>query len=91
MESTGKSNKIEFEGHEHIVQLFEKGGAGAKLPTVFETDDTTTKSCQQGKLLGLSTVADVQRNSPSLTKPLQYDQSAFNDLCRRTVSGFFLC
>ena len=68
METTGQIDKIEFEGHEHIVQLLEKGGAGAKLPAVFETDDTTTKSCQQGKFLGLSTVADVQRNSPSLGK-----------------------
>ena len=53
------------EGHEHIVQLLETGGAGAMLPAVFETDDTTTKSCQRGKFLVLSTVADVQRNSPS--------------------------
>ena len=68
MEPTGQSDEIEFEGHEHIVQLLEKRGAGAKLPAVFETDDTTTKACQQGNFLGLSTVADVQRNSPSLGK-----------------------
>ena len=68
METTGQSDEIEFEGHEHTVQLLEKGGAGAKLPAVSKTDDTTTKSCQQGKFLGLSAVADVQRNSPSLGK-----------------------
>ena len=68
MESTGQSDEIEFEGHEHIVQLLEKRGASARLPAVFETDDTTTESCQQGKCLGLSTVADVQRNSSSLGK-----------------------
>ena len=61
METTGQSDEIEFEGHEHTVQLLEKGGAGAKLPAVFETDDTTTETCQQGKFLGLSAVADVQR------------------------------
>ena len=68
MESTGQSDEIEFEGHEHTVQLLEKGGAGAKLPVVFETEDTTTESCQQRKFLGLSAVADVQRNSSSLGK-----------------------
>ena len=43
METTCQSDEIEFEGHEHTVQLLEKGVAGAKLPAVFETDDTTTK------------------------------------------------
>ena len=49
-------------------KLLEKGGAGARLPAVFETDDTTAESCQQGKFLGWSTVADVQRNSSSFRK-----------------------
>ena len=80
METTGQTDKIEFEGHEHIVQLLEKGGAGAKLPAVFETDDTTTKSCQQGKFLGLSTVADVQRNSPSLGKGQRRNLSSMTKL-----------
>ena len=57
MEATGQSDEIEFEGHEHTVQLLEEGGAGAKLPAVFETDGTTTESRQQGKFLGLSAVA----------------------------------
>ena len=65
---TGQSDEIEIEGHEHTVQLLEKGGAGAKLPAVFETDETTRESRQQGKFLGLSAVADVQRNSSSLGK-----------------------
>ena len=34
METNGQSDEIEFEGHEHTVQLLEKGGAGAKLPAV---------------------------------------------------------
>ena len=56
METTGQSDEIEFEGYEHTVQLLEKGGAGAKLPAVFETDDTTTWSLRdsQGCLLNLS-------------------------------------
>ena len=68
METTGQSDEIEFEGHEHTVQLVEKGGASVRLPAVFETDDTTTESCQQRKFLELSIVADVQRNSSSLGK-----------------------
>ena len=81
METTGQSDEIEFEGHEHTVQLLEKGGAGAKLPAVFETDDTTTKSYQHGKFLGLSAVGRCapelavlgkgqRRNLSSMTKVL---------------------
>ena len=80
METTGQSDEIEFEGHEHTVQLLEKGGAGAKLLAVFETDDTTTKSCQQGNFLVLSTVADVQRNSPSLGKGQRRNFSSMTEV-----------
>ena len=31
-ETIGQSDEIEFEGHEHTVQLLEKGGASARLP-----------------------------------------------------------
>ena len=40
----------------------------AQLSTVFEIDGTKTESCQQRKLMGLSAVAQVQRNSSSLGK-----------------------
>ena len=53
METTGQSDEIEIEGHKHTIQLLEKGGVSARLPAVFETDDTTTES--------LSTVPDVKR------------------------------
>ena len=39
----------ELEGHEHTVQLLEKGGDGTQLPGTLEADDTTTESCQQGE------------------------------------------
>ena len=61
-----QSGETELEGHEHTVQLLEKGGDSTQLPAMLETKDTTTESCQQRKLLGLSAVADVQRNSSSL-------------------------
>ena len=84
METTGQTDKIEFEGHEHIVQLLEKGAAGAKLPAVFETDDTTTKSCQQG----ISGVVNSGRRATELavlgkgakTKPLQHLSLAFSSV-----------
>ena len=61
-----QSGETELEGHEHTVQLLEKGGDSTQLPAMLETDDTTTESCQQRKFLGLSAVADVQWNSSSL-------------------------
>ena len=61
METTGQSDEIEFDGHEHTVPLLEKGGAGVRLPTVFETDDTTTESCQQGKFLEWPTCNGTRR------------------------------
>ena len=90
METTDQSDEIEFEGHEHTVQLLEKGGASARLPAVFETDDTTTESCRRGWVSG---VVNSGRRATELvvlgkgakTKPLQHDQSALNDLCRRAV------
>ena len=57
----------EFGAHEHTVQLLEKRD-DTPLSTVFEIDGTKTESCQQRKLLGLSAVAEVQRNSSSLGK-----------------------
>ena len=46
----------------------EQGGDRNQLLAVLETADTTTESCPQGKRLGLSTVADIQRNSSSWAK-----------------------
>ena len=68
METSCQSGETEFGRHEHTVQLLEKGDDTAQLSAVFETDDTKTESCQQEKLLGLSAVAEVQRNSSSLGK-----------------------
>ena len=68
VEAIGQSDETELEGHEYNVQLLAKGGDSAMLPAMFESDDTTTESCQQRKFLGLSTVTDVQRNSSSLGK-----------------------
>ena len=68
MATSCQSGESEFGGHEHTVQLLEKRDDTAQLSTVFETDDTKTESCQQRKLLGLSAVAEVQRNSSSLGK-----------------------
>ena len=85
METTGQSDEIIFEGREHTVQLLETGGAGAKVPAVFETDDTTTKSCQQGKFLGMSTMADVQRNSPSLGKWQRRNLYCMNKCSQRSL------
>ena len=67
-ETRCQSGETELEGHEHTVQLLEKGGDSTQLPAMLETDDTTTESCQQRKFLGLSAVADVQWNSSSLGK-----------------------
>ena len=64
--SPWKHGESEFREHEHTVQLLEKRDDTAQLSTVVETDDTKTDSCQQRKLLGLSAVAEVQRNSSSL-------------------------
>ena len=66
METSCQSSETEFGRNEHTVQFLEKGDDTAQLSAVFETDDTKTESCQQGKLLGLSAVAEVQRNSSSL-------------------------
>ena len=66
METSCQTGESEFGGHENTVQLLEKRDDTAQLSTVFETDDTKTESCQQRKLLGLSAVAEVQRNSSSL-------------------------
>ena len=68
METSFQSGETQFGGHEHIVQLLEKRDDTAQLSTVFEIDDTKTESCQQRKLLVLSAVAEVQRNSSSLGK-----------------------
>ena len=68
METNCRSGETELGGHEHTVQLLEKGGDSTQLPAMFETDDTTTESRQEGKLLGMSAMADVQRNSSSLGK-----------------------
>ena len=69
----------ELEGHARTVQLLKKkcvdspnreteGDDNTQLSALFEADDTTTKSCQHSKLLGRSTVADVQRNQSSMGK-----------------------
>ena len=68
VEAIGQSDKTELEGHEYNVQLLEKRSGTVRLPATFETDDTTTESRQQRNPPGLSTVADVQRNSSSLGK-----------------------
>ena len=61
---------------------------------LFQTDDTKTESCQQRKLLGLSAVAEVQRNSSSLgrakTKSLQHDKCALVDPCSSSTLGFLM-
>ena len=68
METSCQPGESEFGGHEHTVQLLEKRDDTAQLSTVFEIDGTKTESCQQRKLLELSAVAEVQRNSSSLGK-----------------------
>ena len=68
MEPSGQSGKSECGGHEHTVQLLEKRDDTAQQSTVPEIDDTKTESCQQRKLLELSAVAEVQRNSSSLRR-----------------------
>ena len=68
MDTSCQPGESEFGGHEHTVQLLEKRDDTAQLSTVFEIDGTKTESCQQMKLLGLSAVAEVQRNSSSLGK-----------------------
>ena len=68
METSCQPCETEFGRHRHTVQLLEKGDDTAPLSAVFEADETKTESCQQGKLLGLSAVAEVQRNSSSLGK-----------------------
>ena len=67
-ETSCQPGESEFRGHEHTVQLLEKRDDTAPLSTVFEIDGTKTESCQQRKFLGLSAVAEVQRNSSSLGK-----------------------
>ena len=68
METTGQSGETVLERRENTVQLLEWGVDRTQLLATFETVDTTSESCQQRKLLGLSTMADVQRNSSSLGK-----------------------
>ena len=69
--------ETELEGRAHTVQLLGKACIDSpnreteeddhtQLSSLFEGDDTTTKSCHKRKLLGLSTVADVQRNPSSM-------------------------
>ena len=66
--SCQSSGEAEPGRHEYTVHLLEKGDDTTQLPAVLETDDTKTESCQQRKLLVLSAVAEVQRNSSSLGK-----------------------
>ena len=68
METSDQFGKSECGGHENTVQLLEKRDDTAHLSTVLEIDDTKTESCQQRKLLALSAVTEVQRNSSSLGK-----------------------
>ena len=68
MDTSCQPGESVFGGHEHTVQLLEKRDDTAQLSTVFEIDETKTESCQQRKVLGLSAVAEVQRNSSSLGK-----------------------
>ena len=76
-ESDCPARETELKGHAHAVQLLKnecvdspnretEGNDDSQLSALFGADDTTTKSCQQRMLLGLSTVADVQRNPSSL-------------------------
>ena len=67
-ETSCQSGESEFGRHEHTVQLLKKRDDTAQLSTVLEIDDTKTESCQQRKLLGLSAVAEVQRNSSPFGK-----------------------
>ena len=93
METTGQTDNIEFEGHEHIVQLLEKGGAGAKLPAVFETDDTDDKIVSISGVVNSGRCATElavlgkgqKRNLSCMTKVLS------TIFVARTVSGFLLC
>ena len=68
VEMSCQPGESEFGGHEHTVHLLEKRGDTAQLSTALEIDDTKTESCHQRKLLVLSAVAEVQRNSSSLGK-----------------------
>ena len=74
LDSARTPSEIELEGHEHTVQLLKKEGIDSQsfetegddntqLSALFATDDATTM-----KLLGLSTVVDVQPNPSSLGK-----------------------
>ena len=66
LETSCQPGETEFGRHGHTVQLLEKGDDTAQLSAVFEADDTKTESCQHRTRLGLSAVAEVQRNSSSL-------------------------
>ena len=74
LDSVCPPSETEPEGHEHTVQLIKEdctdretqGVDTAQLSALFGAGDTTTKSCQHRKLLGLFTVADVQRNPSSM-------------------------
>ena len=66
-ETSDQFGQSECGGHENTVQLLEKRDDTAHLSTVLD-DDTKTESCQQRKLLALSAVTEVQRNSSSLGK-----------------------
>ena len=90
METNCQSGETELEGHEHTVQLLEKGGDSTQLSAMFETDDTTAESCQRRKLLGLSTVELAVPGKGAKAKPLQHDKSDLDDLCRRSTPGFLL-
>ena len=81
--------------HERTVQLLENGDDTAELSAVFETDDTKTESCQQGKLLGVvssgrSATELVVLGKGAKTKSLQHDKSALVDLCCRLNIGIAL-
>ena len=80
MDTSCQPGESEFGGHEHIVQLLEKRDDTAQLSTVFEIDDTKTESCQQRKLLVLSAVAEVQRNSSSMGKGTRRNLSSMTEV-----------
>ena len=96
METSCQLGETEFGRHGHTVQLLEKGDDTAQMSAVFEADETKTESCQHGKLLELSAVAEVQWNSSSLGKGqrrkfLQHDKSALVDPCCSSTPGFRAC
>ena len=73
--------------HEHTVQLLERRQMAPQLSAVFETDDTKTESCQQRRLLRLSEVAEVQRNSSLLGKVQRRNLSSMTKVLSLILSA----